>query len=176
MPQVHSILFLTTINNFVLLFTVHLYDENLDLVAFLCLCVGSINVKINFFNKFANKSCTFPNVRMFPCLLLFFISMILLVLFGGIKANPGLNPGYSNSFTYCHWNLNSIAAHNLSLLQAFNSIHMFEIICLPETYLDNSYHSDDDQLVLPGYKLIRTDNPNNIKRGGVCIFIEKLYQ
>ena len=35
----------------------------------------------------------------------------------------------------------------MSLLQVYNSIHKFDIICLSETYLDNSYHSDDDQLL-----------------------------
>ena len=85
--------------------------------------------------------------------------MILLVLCGGIETNPGPDPSYSNSFSFCHWNLNSIAAHNfikMSLLQAYNSIHRFDIICLSETYLDNSYHSDDI--------LIRTYDPNNIKK------------
>ena len=56
------------------------------------------------------------------------------------------------------------------LLQAYNSIHKIDIICLSETYLDNSYHSDDDQLVLHGYNLIRADKPNNMKREGVCIY------
>ena len=37
------------------------------------------------------------------------------------------------------------------LLQAYNSIYKFDIICLSKTYLDNSYDSDDDQLALPGY-------------------------
>ena len=82
MPQVHSMLFLTTINKFILLFAVHLYDENLDLVVFLSLRAGSINIKINFLNKFTNKSSTFSNIRMFFCLLLFFMSMILFVLSG----------------------------------------------------------------------------------------------
>ena len=55
----------------------------------------------------------------------------------------------------------------MSLFQAYNSIHRFDIICLSEFYLDNSYHSDD-QLAFPGYNLIRADNSDNIKRGGVC--------
>ena len=55
-------------------------------------------------------------------------------------------------------------------MQAYNAINRFDIICLSETYLDNSYHTDDDQLTFPGYNLIRADNPNNIKRGGVCIY------
>ena len=58
----------------------------------------------------------------------------------------------------------------MSLLQAYNAIHRFDIICLSETYLDNSYHTDDDQLTFPGYNLIRADNSNHIKRGGVCIY------
>ena len=99
--------------------------------------------------------------------------MTLLVLSGDIEASPGPDRGYLNSFSFCHWNLNSTAAHNfikMSLLQAYNSIHKFVIICLSETYLYDSYHSNDDQLSLPGYNLIRADNPNNIKRGGGCIY------
>ena len=57
--------------------------------------------------------------------------MILIVLFGDTETQTGPVPGYSNSFSFCHW---------------------------------NSCHSDDDQLALPGYNLIRADNPNNIKR------------
>ena len=30
------------------------------------------------------------------------------------------------------------------------------------------YH--DDNLELPGYNLVRADNPTNTKRGGVCIY------
>ena len=107
------------------------------------------------------------------CSLLFSISIILLVLFGERETIPGPDPGYSNSFSFCHWNLNSIAAHNfvkMSLLQAHNSLYKFGSICLSETCLDNSYHSDDNQLVLCGYNLITADNPNNIKRRGVCIY------
>ena len=72
----------------------------------------------------------------------------------------------------CHWNLNSITAYNflkMSLLQAYNFTCKFDIICLSETYLDTSYYSDDNQLHLPGYNIIRPDNPNNIE-AGVCIY------
>ena len=57
----------------------------------------------------------------------------------------------------------------ITLLQACNSIHKFDIICLSETHLYSSYQSDNDQLALPGYNLIRAGNQNNIKRGGICI-------
>ena len=143
------------------------------MIAFLSLHVNSINIKGSFLNKFSIKCCTCPHVLMFFCPLLLFISVILLLLSGDIETNPGPDPGYLNSFSFCHWNLNSITAHNflkMSLLQAYNAINRFDIICLSETYLDNSYHTDDDQLAFPGYNLIRADNPNNIKRGGVCIY------
>ena len=45
-----------------------------------------------------------------------------------------------------------------------------DIICLSEIYLDSSIPSDDENLELPGYNLVRTDNPTNTKRGGVCIY------
>ena len=152
----YSILLLTII--LFLLFTVHFYDKDLDVMAFLSLHVDSINIKRSFFSKFSNKCCTIPHLRMFFCSLLFFISVILLVLSGDIETNPGPGPSYSNSFSFCHWNLNSIAAHNfikMSLFQAYNAIHRFDFNCLSETYLDNSYHTDDDQLGFPGYNLIR---------------------
>ena len=76
----------------------------------------------------------------------------------------------------CHWNLNSIAAHdfsNLSLLEAYNSHHMYDIICLSETYLDSSVPYDDPRLNLSGYKLVRADNLSNNKRGGVGIYFKE---
>ena len=168
----YSILLLITI--LFLLFTIHFYDKDLSMMAFLSLRVNSINIKGSFLNKFFTKCCTCPHVLMFFCpLLLILISVILLLLSGDIQKNPGPNLDYLSSFSFCHWNLNSIAAHNfikMSLLQVYNAINRFDIICLSETYLDNSYHTDDDQLTFTGYNLIRADNPNNIKRGGVCIY------
>ena len=55
------------------------------------------------------------------------------------------------------------------LLKAFIAIHKFDIICLSETYLDSSTTSDDENLAISGYKLIRSDHPSSNKRGGVCI-------
>ena len=113
--------FLLLITTLFLLFTVYLYDENLGLMAILFLRVNSINVKGNIFSKFSNKCCTYPQVRMFFCSLLQFTPMILLVLFRDIEINPGPEQGYSNNFSFCNWNLNSIAAYSfikMFLLQA----------------------------------------------------------
>ena len=49
----------------------------------------------------------------------------------------------------------------------FNKI---DIICLSKTYLDSSISSDDVNLELPGYNLVRADYPTNTKRSGICIY------
>ena len=58
----------------------------------------------------------------------------------------------------------------MSLLQAYNAVHKYDIICLSETYLNCSIRYDDDNLEIPGYNLIRADHPSEDKRGGVCIY------
>ena len=58
-----------------------------------------------------------------------------------IDINPGPRKLKINSFSICHWNLNSLAAHNFSKLtqiKAYNSIFKHDFICLSETYLDSS--------------------------------------
>ena len=58
----------------------------------------------------------------------------------------------------------------MSLLQAYNAVHKYDIICLSETYLNSSVPYDDGNLEIPGYNLIRTDHQSEDKRGGVCIY------
>ena len=97
----------------------------------------------------------------------------LLMLCGDIESNPGPRPNSGQSFSICHWNLNSIAAHNfskISLLRAYNAIHNYDIICLSETYLNRDTLSDSDNLKIPGYELIRVDHTSNQKRRGICIY------
>ena len=45
------------------------------------------------------------------------------------------------------------------------------MICLSESYLDASVSSDNDNLNINGYRLVRADHPGNIKRGGVCVCV-----
>ena len=85
----------------------------------------------------------------------------LLRLSGDIELNPGPKPNSCKSFSICHWNLNSITSHNfikVSLLTAYNSIHKFDIICLSETYLNSETLSNNENLNIPGYNLIRADH------------------
>ena len=37
-------------------------------------------------------------------------------------------------------------------------------------YLDSSVQSDDRDISINGYNLIRADHPSNNRRGGVCIY------
>ena len=59
---------------------------------------------------------------------------VVLMLFacGDIEFNPGPKKRSScNNFSVCHWNLNSITAHNfakIDLLQAYNTILQYDVI------------------------------------------------
>ena len=86
----------------------------------------------------------------------------LLLLCDDVELNPGPKQNTAKKFTICHWNINSIAAHNfakLVLFKAYSSIHKFDIICLSETYLDSSILPDGSNLKIPGCDLVRSDHP-----------------
>ena len=58
---------------------------------------------------------------------------LLLLLSENVNLNPGSKRNSSNAFSICHWNLNSISAHNCAkvlLLMAYIAIHKFDIIYL----------------------------------------------
>ena len=106
----YSILLLLLI--FFLLFTVHFYHKDLGMIAFPSLYVNSLNIKGRFFSKFSIKYCTCLHACIFFFSLLFFISVISVLLSGDIETYPSPDPRYSNSCSFSHWNLNRIAAHN----------------------------------------------------------------
>ena len=113
--------------------------------------------------------------KAFFILSLLFICSLLL-LHGDIESNPGPRNSKNHLPSFCHWNLNSLPAHNFSkmlLLKAYNAIYKYDFICLSEIYLDSSIPSDHVSLELEGYKLVRADHPNNVKRGGVCIYYKE---
>ena len=47
------------------------------------------------------------------------------------------------------------------------------MILLSETFLNSSLQNDDHNLVLNGYKLVRVDNPSDLKIAGVCIYFKE---
>ena len=86
-----------------------------------------------------------------------------------IEINPGPKEKLSKCFSCCHWNVNSILAHNkLSLLTACNSALNYDLICLTETYLDSKV--DPNNILINGYNLLRVHHPDNVKRRGVCLY------
>ena len=96
----------------------------------------------------------------------------MLLVHGDIELNLG--PRKCNTcknVSICHWNLNSIAAHNfqkVDFLEACNTVQKLSLICLSELYLDFSILYDNDYLITKVYKIIRDDYPDDIKRGRVC--------
>ena len=77
---------------------------------------------------------------------------------GNIKKNPG--PKYS-SLRFCSWNLNGVTAHDyieISLIQGCITDQNFDIVCLPETFLNSSIQNDDHKLKIDGCNLIRFDH------------------
>ena len=96
---------------------------------------------------------------------------------GDIELNQGTRKLKINFYSICHWNLNSLAAHNflkLKKLIAYNSLYKHDFIRLSENYLDSSI--SDNLIDIEGYKLIRADHPDNIKRCGVCIYYKESLQ
>ena len=95
------------------------------------------------------------------------------MLGGDVELNPGPKQSSINAFSICHWNLNSLCAHNYAkifLPKAYIAIHRFHIICISETYLDSSTSPGDNNLEISGYNLICSDHPSNNKQGDICIY------
>ena len=103
------------------------------------------------------------------------LSLTIIRLSGDNEENPGPKCNSNQSFSICHWNLNSITAHNylkISLLRAYISLHNLDLVFISETYLDSTTALDDENLAITGYNLLRSDHASNSKRGGVCVYYE----
>ena len=125
--------------------------------------------KIKYYLSFIKKLPKKTKFILFSFLCIF----NFLLQCGDIEKNPG--PNYS-SLRFCHWNLNGLRAHNsvkISLLQAYLIQHSYDIVCISETFLNYSIQNDDESLKIDGYKLIRSDHPNDSKRGGVCTYYKE---
>ena len=72
-----------------------------------------------------------------------------------------------------HWNVNSLLVHDsekLSLIEAYNSVYKYDIICICKTFLNSSVLGDSEDVQLKDYKLIGADHPYDLRRGGICIY------
>ena len=128
---------------------------------------GHIRIKLSI------GKCDLKVVIVMLCFFAAF-AFLLLLKHGDVEINPGPKKKEARFFSCFHWNVNSILAHNkLPLLEAYNTIHKYDILCISETYLNSSVSVDDTTLSLPGYNLVRSDHPSNIKRGGVCLYYKE---
>ena len=116
--------------------------------------------------------------RVTDCLRCFYVSYAFIILLKccDVETNPDPDKCNLRSLTIFHWNLNSISVDNfvkLSCLEAYLSLHSFDIICLSETFLNSTFPKDNDRLHLSGYNLLRSDHPFNTKKTGVCIYYKE---
>ena len=91
-----------------------------------------------------------------------------LLLSGDVEINPG-----PETLDFCTWNLNSITAHDflrVSLIEAYNSVYNYDLIGIVETHLDSTI--ENDRLALDGYTFIKSNHPQNVKRGGVGLYVK----
>ena len=91
---------------------------------------------------------------------------IFLMLLSGdveIHAGPRRNTDETFSLPACNYN-------KLFFLKVYIAVHKFDVICLFETYLDATVASDDGNLEVTGYNLVRSDHPANTKRRGVSLY------
>ena len=102
---------------------------------------------------------------------------LLLILSNDVELNPGSKKDNSKrNFSIAQWNLNNVAAQDfikLSQLEAYNSMHSYDFICLSQTWLDSTTSIDFNDLSLNGYNSHRVDDPDNVKKGGVCVYFKE---
>ena len=143
------------------------------------LLVVFLNSSFIFIFKGASESITKTNLTLpnYMFTIRYFINNfkhLLLLLSGDIEINP--DPKRSSNIKFCHWNLNGLASHDfikVRLMEAFITSNNFDLVCLSETFLDSTIPNDDANIQINGYSLLRAGHPNDIKRGGVCIYFKE---
>ena len=91
-----------------------------------------------------------------------------ILLSGDVETNPG-----PEILDFCCWNLNCISAYGflrVSLIEAYNSVHNHDFIGIVETHLDSTV--EEERLSLDGYSFTKANHPQNVKRGGVGLYIK----
>ena len=117
------------------------YKNNTN-ISYILISVNKIFLFLSLFSVlFFLKDNVSKNNKQFLVSILFSSTILLIPFFfsllvspsGGVEVNPGPNRKPNGALSICHWNLNSISAHNfakLYLLKAYVTVHKFDIICL----------------------------------------------
>ena len=179
----HVFSLLTTIFLFPLIFVCVISVSDFTNVTSLFRCsFRSVYFLFRFFYSLIECVKVFRrNLAMFFTQYFFFFQVFIffpfirsaILLCGDVEKNPGPQ---LQDLSLCHWNLNGICANNfvkVSLLEAYNAVHNFDIICISETFLDSDHSRDDPRFQLDGYLMERSDHPSDSKRGGVCIYYKE---
>ena len=79
------------------------------------------------------------------------------ITYGDVEISQGLRHNSGESFSICHWKLNSASVYNykkLFSLKAHITFHKFDIICFSDTFLDSSVAPDDGNLEISDYSFV----------------------
>ena len=99
------------INHYITLHYITLQQWRVEIGTFSCRYILRYHQNCNFFHE--RQNC--GNRICFRLMLNFFVILYLcyiLLMHGDIEVNPGPRKNCSTSFSFCHWNLNSLIAHN----------------------------------------------------------------
>ena len=105
------------------------------------------------------------------------LPLLVVLLSNDIEVNPGPHTNrdscHSDLFSFCNWNLNTLSKDDfqrITLMEAHNSLHHYDIISLCETSLNDSIQVPEN--ALPGYKFHSCNHPDGDRNGGVGIFFK----
>ena len=57
-------------------------------------------------------------------------------------------------------------------MEVYSTVNQLDVICLSESFLDSLILTENNNLKVNEYKMVRADHPNNVKRG-VCAYVRE---
>ena len=58
-------------------------------------------------------------------------------------------------------------------MKGYNFVHKYDFLCVSEICFNSPFESNDKDIMIEGYNLIRSDHPSNTKRSGACIYYKE---
>ena len=58
-------------------------------------------------------------------------------------------------------------------MKGYNFVYKYDFLCVSETCFNSPFESNDKDIMIEGYNLIRSDHLSNTKRGGACIYYKE---
>ena len=156
-----------------------LFVIEFDLIGFFLIRMDDIKIQCIYYHPDSHTSKTILVILHYTSRLSLFLSLwatlpswlifIRLIIANDVELNPG---DFSNSFfTFCNWNLNSLAKDNferVQFLEAHNALFNYDLISLCETSLNSTV--EIPATLLDDYTFISKNNTNDTRHGGVGIF------